>query len=71
MRSNQVKIRIIGFDENCERILSLLRCEAKQWGNRTLLRSRKFTRDGQARPYHRMFGNADTVIYVNMTLKET
>lgn len=70
MDPNQLRVRVVGSNENCERILSLLMDETKEWGKRKLIKWRLFKRDPKAKPYHRMFGTADTVIYVDMRIKE-
>ena len=57
----RTRIRIAGSKENCERILSLLETEAK------LFKIRRFSR-GDKNQYSRIFGNSDTVIYVQAQL---
>lgn len=69
MKPNEMRIRIVGTEENCERILSLLKPEAKQHGNRKLLKVRKFSRDPEQNKYSSIFGTADTAYYVQMTIQ--
>jgi len=70
MKPNEMKIRIVGSKENCERILSLLKPEAKIWGKRRLLSLRRFEKDPDQNKYSSIFGTAEYAIYVKMSVRD-
>jgi len=70
MKPNDMKIRIVGSKENCERILSLLEPEAKVWGGRRIWKVRKFDRDPEKDKYSSTFGTAESVFYLTMSLRD-
>ena len=70
MKPNGMKIRVVGSEENCERILSLLMPEAKIWGARRMWKVRKFKRDPERNKYSSTFGNAEAVYYVTMSIRD-
>ena len=70
MKPNKTKLRIVGSTVNCERILSLLKLEAKIWGGRRLWKVRKFDRDPNSNPYSHIFGTSEMAVYVEMTMKD-
>ena len=70
MKPNDMKIRIVGSKENCERILSLLMPESKIWGARRMWKVRKFSRDPEGNKYSSTFGNAEAAYYVTMSMRD-
>ena len=68
MKPEEMKIRLVGSKENCERILSLLKEEAKVFGGRRIFKARKFERNPEQNKYSHIFGSSEMAIYVKMSV---
>lgn len=66
----KAKVRIAGDPQQLDRIITILKENAKQWGQRKIFRVKTYDRGEDLAKYHRTFGNRRYVAYVTMELKK-